>query len=147
MNVTRSSASRPRPTRRDFLKLVTTAVLSATGVIVGAGLFRFLDFESEPIPQTDFDLGPASSFPVGSRTMEPDVPALIINAPEGFKAISLVCTHLGCTVEPSTEGFSCPCHGSRYDGQGNVVRGPAMQALRRLRAEVNGSGHLVVHTD
>ena len=36
-------------------------------------------------------------------------------------AISLVCTHLGCTVTRIETGFLCPCHGSQYDGDGNVV--------------------------
>ena len=31
---------------------------------------------------------------------------------EGVYAISMVCTHLGCIVKPSTAGFDCPCHAS-----------------------------------
>ncbi len=147
MNATRSSASPARPSRRDLLKLATSAVLSMAGVIAGAGLLRFLDFQSEPSPQTEFDLGLASSYPIGSRTTEPNVPALILHTQEGFRALSLVCTHLGCTVEQAPEGFACPCHGSRYDAQGAVTRGPASQPLRQLRAEVNEAGHLVVRTD
>ena len=50
-------------------------------------------------------------------------------------AISLVCTHLGCTVSRIETGFLCPCHGSQYDGDGNVVGGPAPKTLpwKKLR--------------
>jgi cytochrome b6-f complex iron-sulfur subunit len=45
--------------------------------------------------------------------------------------ISSICTHLGCTVKWNTQEnhFVCPCHGSQYDAQGRVIRGPAQQAL------------------
>ena len=46
-------------------------------------------------------------------------------------AIRPVCTHLGCTVEwqSGQSRFVCPCHGSQYDAQGRVVRGPARRSL------------------
>jgi cytochrome b6-f complex iron-sulfur subunit len=44
-------------------------------------------------------------------------------------AISLVCTHLGCTVNRVETGFQCPCHGSQYDTDGIVVGGPAPKTL------------------
>ena len=44
-------------------------------------------------------------------------------------AISLVCTHLGCTVNRVETGFLCPCHGSQYDSDGLVVGGPAPKTL------------------
>ena len=50
-------------------------------------------------------------------------------------AISLVCTHLGCTVNRVETGFLCPCHGSQYDSDGIVVGGPAPKTLPWL--EVN----------
>lgn len=57
----------------------------------------------------------------------------------GFYALSLVCTHLGCTVTVTEEMISCPCHGSRFDRQGKVEQGPANEPLRRLELdEQNG---------
>ncbi len=46
-------------------------------------------------------------------------------------AINPICTHLGCTVEWNQQQnhFICPCHGSQYDSQGRVVRGPAGRSL------------------
>ncbi len=46
------------------------------------------------------------------------------------KAISLTCTHQGCTVQPQADGrFLCPCHGALYDSQGKVLREPAQRDL------------------
>jgi cytochrome b6-f complex iron-sulfur subunit len=137
----------PNTSRRDFIKLGTAALLTASGLIGLGGLIRFFDFQTEPTPKTEFELGPASKYPVGSRTVIPDVPALLIRDGNGFSALSLVCTHLGCTVQEMPEGFSCPCHGSRYDAKGNVVRGPAQKPLKPLRVETTSGGDLVLHTD
>jgi cytochrome b6-f complex iron-sulfur subunit len=51
----------------------------------------------------------------------------------GFTAIDAVCSHQSCTVT-NADGdiYVCPCHGSRYDRSGRVVKGPAMAALRRF---------------
>merc|ERR1719284_1887479 len=45
--------------------------------------------------------------------------------------INAVCTHLGCTVpwNAAENKFMCPCHGSQYNNQGKVVRGPAPLSL------------------
>jgi len=50
-------------------------------------------------------------------------------------ALDLVCTHLGCTVTVTSSGLSCPCHGSHFDRQGRVLKGPADRSLRRLKVE------------
>ncbi len=147
MNAMRSRDNAPTPTRRDFLRLATTGVLSAAGLVGLGELIRFLGFESEQAPQTVFDVGEAAQYAAGSRTVLPAFPAVLFAAPSGFKAISLVCTHLGCTVEEVDGGFKCPCHGSRYDAQGNVERGPARLPLRQLRVEQTAQGRLLIHTD
>ena len=128
--------------RRDFLKMASAAILTASGLLGLGGLFRFLAARTEPLPPTDFDLGPASNYPPGSRTALPDIPALLVHTQNGFSAISLVCTHLGCTVESKSEGFSCPCHGSRFDPQGKVSRGPAEKPLNSLRTGASSDGKL-----
>ena len=73
-----------------------------------------------------------------------NVYALLPDQPE---AISLTCTHQGCTVnetDVATAGattvsarnngqFLCPCHGAAYDQNGKVLRGPAQRDLPRFR--------------
>lgn len=50
------------------------------------------------------------------------------------------CTHLGCTFpwNPNENQFQCPCHGSRYDADGRVVRGPAPLPLKLVRVTLAG---------
>jgi len=133
--------------RRDFLKLASSVVLTASGLLGLRGLLRFLDTQTDPFPPTNFDLGPASGYAAGSRTFRPEIPAVVLNTTSGFSALSLVCTHLGCTVESKPEGFACPCHGSRFDAQGKVTRGPAQKPLKSLRTEITSDGKLHVYTN
>ncbi|NEQ69449.1 MAG: FAD-dependent oxidoreductase [Symploca sp. SIO2D2] len=49
-------------------------------------------------------------------------------------AISLSCTHQGCTVQRQADGkYLCPCHGAVYDSQGQVLAGPAKRDLPRFQ--------------
>ena len=56
----------------------------------------------------------------------------------GFAALSSVCTHRGCTVDIGGPGLACPCHGSQYDREGQVKRGPANRALTRYPVRTIG---------
>jgi Rieske Fe-S protein len=49
-----------------------------------------------------------------------------------FDTHTAVCTHAGCSVKyvAAASQFQCPCHGSKYDLDGNVVVGPATRALK-----------------
>lgn len=54
--------------------------------------------------------------------------------PGGKEAISLSCTHQGCTVQKQNDGqFHCPCHGAVFDAEGRVVSGPAQRDLPRFK--------------
>jgi len=132
--------------RRDFLKLARAALLTAGGLLGLGGLIRFLSYQTEPPPATEFDLGPASNYTAGSRTVLPNIPAVLIRGDRGFTALGLVCSHLGCTVESGADVFSCPCHGSTYDLKGNVTRGPATKPLSAFRVETTGDGNLRLFT-
>ncbi len=56
-------------------------------------------------------------------------------------AFSLRCTHLGCRTrpDPASGGFACPCHGSRFDREGAVIRGPAEAPLARVPVRLEGA--------
>ncbi|MBE0672552.1 MAG: Rieske (2Fe-2S) protein [Anaerolineales bacterium] len=132
--------------RRDFLKLIRNGFLYLSGVLVTGGLLRFLSYESEPKRKTEFDIGSADNYPLGSRTSIPEIPALLIHTESGYTALSLTCTHLGCTLEPNETGFACPCHNSSFDEAGNVIHGPAVKPLQVLRIEITDDGNIKVFT-
>ena len=52
-----------------------------------------------------------------------------------FSAVEAVCTHEGCTINGADGAtYVCPCHGSRYNRNGQVLQGPARAALRQYGA-------------
>ena len=53
-------------------------------------------------------------------------------------ALNAICTHLGCVVPWSAaeNKFMCPCHGSQYNPEGGVVRGPAPLPLALAHVNV-----------
>ena len=63
---------------------------------------------------------------------------LLIRMEEGsYRALGARCTHLGCQVRPGKHALRCPCHGSVFDLEGKVIRGPAKRPLSRYAVEVN----------
>ncbi len=126
----------PRLSRRDFIKLSTHALFSVAGLLGLGGLVRYFSYLPDSEAPSEFDLGDVAGYPVGSRTIRNEIPAVIYNREREFVAHSLVCTHLGCAIEPDGTGFACPCHGSRFDQDGNLLAGPAQKPLKQLRVEV-----------
>ena len=86
---------------------------------------------------------PVKDIPANGALVFRDSRIAIIHDERGISAVSLVCTHLGCTVAVTPTGMVCPCHGSRFDLKGEVLSGPADRALMRLVVETNGD-HLTV---
>jgi len=132
--------------RRDFLKVSTNSLLALSGLLGLGGLIRFLSYKADPIPPSEYDIGPAINYPLISRTILAYIPAIVIHDKKGLRAVSLVCSHLGCTIEERNFGFECPCHSSRYDQDGLVQKGPAKINLRKLRVEQTEDGNLHVFT-
>jgi cytochrome b6-f complex iron-sulfur subunit len=69
----------------------------------------------------------------------------------GIYALSLVCTHSGCDMSVdgaiSAGTIDCFCHGSLFDAQGNVLRGPAGAPLPHFIVTEDAQGNLTIHTD
>jgi Rieske Fe-S protein len=117
--------------RREFLTKSTLAVAGVAGaaaIVAGCG---------------DGQIGPTAAIaPTGTLTVKVStLPALATvgqlailanddrvavkrTGPGTFVAISTICTHQGCTIGLSNNAFQCPCHGARYDADGNVTRQP-----------------------
>lgn len=57
------------------------------------------------------------------------------------RAILLKCTHLGCTVgwNAAERTLDCPCHGSKFEEDGDVIKGPAKAALTKYPARFDGT--------
>lgn len=57
---------------------------------------------------------------------------------KGLTAFSSVCTHLGCLVnwDNNKKEFLCPCHGGKYNINGDVTGGPPPNSLTRLPLEI-----------
>jgi len=147
--------------RRDFLmKLGIGAGVAGIGAQAGASLRSLVPNVSYDAPTT-VKLGPPSEFADGLKFL-PDERLFVIREGNTFHAMSAVCTHLGCTVraeamsQPETmtvEGaslrvthrFLCPCHGSKYTGDGSPVSGPAPRPLAWYHLSVAvDDGQLVV---
>jgi len=66
----------------------------------------------------------------------------------GLMALWQRCVHLGCRVPQcdSSQGFECPCHGSKYNFHGEYEDGPAPRNLDRFVVSVDESNSLIVDT-
>ena len=67
---------------------------------------------------------------------------------DGLVAIYQRCVHLGCRVPwcNSSQGFECPCHGSKYNLVGEYYAGPAPRNLDRFVVSVNAAGKFIIDT-
>ena len=117
--------------RRELLTLGGTAgLLGLAAAATGGAMYRYLmPVVSYGIPKK-FRI-PRSDLPgIGDELVFSDQKVVLRRRSEKeVAAISLVCTHLGCTVNVVETGFLCPCHGSQYDEDGIVVGGPAPKTL------------------
>lgn len=126
-----------QPDRRQFLVQISRSALTmaaasalhgcgdATGSGGGGGSPLTVDVSA--LTQDGQALVTATNGPGGA-------PVLVVREAAGtFRALSMVCTHEGCSLnDPSGGEMFCPCHGSRFDLQGNVLRGPANRSLAVL---------------
>jgi len=137
----------PFITRRQMIQ-VGIAALGASwlGILAQSWLFPAAEAGST-IKPVEFSL---AELPVGgSKTFQyGSTPAIAIRTPESIRAFSLICTHLGCTVEwqSGQRSFYCPCHDGRFDEFGEVTAGPPPVPLESLPVQVEGERVIVGET-
>jgi glycine/D-amino acid oxidase-like deaminating enzyme/nitrite reductase/ring-hydroxylating ferredoxin subunit len=76
------------------------------------------------------DVAPGEGRIVGRRGDQ----TAVYRDPQGeVHAISARCTHLGCILSwnPAETSWDCPCHGSRFSVDGEVIQGPAVRNLEK----------------
>jgi len=147
-------------------KLISRIGLGATLLAIGGQAYAVLRslvpnvlYES---PQR-FKVGTIDKFAEGAQFVD-DKRIFIFREKNTFHCISATCTHLGCTVKMNrlkqaksvnVRGrqineqveFACPCHGSKYYGDGTNYEGPAPKPLAHYKLEVSPEdGQLVVDT-
>lgn len=145
-------------------KVLSRLGLGATLMALGGQAFAFVRslvpnvlYES---PQR-YKVGTPDQFNEGPTFLE-DKRVFIFRQKNTFHAISATCTHLGCTVKMqrltqpkkvSVRGreieeqaeFACPCHGSKYYGDGTNYSGPAPRPLDYYKLELSpDDGQLLV---
>lgn len=119
--------------------------LSTCACLAGAVISGCASMATRPVATTGgvvrLDLGeyPELAKSGGSAKILPDGfqdPIYVLALDDGhFTALSPICTHRGCTVDIEGARLVCPCHGSTYDREGTVLRGPAEDPLRRFPVE------------
>jgi len=147
--------------RRDFImRLGIGAGVVGLAAQGGASLRSLVPNVSYDAPTT-VRLGQPSEYPDGLKFL-PDQRLFVFREGKTFHAISAACTHLGCTVRAEalprpetrtvkgqplrmTHRFLCPCHGSKYSGDGGNLAGPAPRPLVWFELSVSpDDGQLVV---
>ena len=134
--------------RRDFFGRIGIAACAAA--VAGSGVVT-LDYLRPRVlfePPTRFRAGTPLDYPEGVVRFNKQQRAYVIGASGGVYALSAVCTHLGCITRflSDEKCIACPCHGSRFDLEGNVIHGPAPRPLQWLEVQADPSGNLLVDT-
>ena len=145
------SGTPANPERRELLaRCMGACALAVVAPVLGA-CASLATMSIRPVDgrlQLSLAQHPQLSQPGGSLRVLPEGhrdPIYVLAQPDGsFTALSPICTHKGCTVDVQGERLVCPCHGSTYDRNGRVLRGPAERALARYDARVTPERVLIV---
>lgn len=111
---------------RDVLAQATAQVTLGG---IGTGASRTVEWRGKPVfvlhrTARQIERMQASQ---GSR-IDPQPDESRVKEPEWLVVVG-ICTHLGCVPTREESGWFCPCHGSRYDNSGRVLKGPAPRNL------------------
>jgi Rieske Fe-S protein len=131
--------------RKFFVKLgLGSLSIAAAGTAVFAYQFLSPNVLYEPSPVVN--AGKPESYPLDSVTLDVNSGIYLIHSNEGFFSLGAVCTHLGCLTawKPELGIIACPCHGSKFQRNGQKIEGPAPKPLPWLRTWLSDDGDLMV---
>jgi cytochrome b6-f complex iron-sulfur subunit len=133
--------------RRNLLNGIAGAALAIAAVGAAAVSVEYLSPNVLFEPPTSFRIGHPEDYPLNSVTLMLEQQVFIVRFPAGFRALSAVCTHLGCITkwDPNLNLIACPCHGSRFSRNGTVERGPAPRPLPHFAMRFLPDGDLMVN--
>lgn len=134
----------PEISRRKFLSSLGWLGVAVSGAFAAIGNILYLKPAVSYGPATNFRVGKQEEFKEGIKEVFENERVAVVRDKTGFAAISLVCTHLGCTIQANDSGFNCPCHGSQFDSEGNVTGGPAPRPLEWYQVSLAPNGELEV---
>lgn len=133
-------------TRREFLYYVWMSSMAM--FMAGSGgatlAYAFPRFKEGQFGGK-FVVGKADEFEDGSVTPVRNGKFFLVRQGDEYKALYQVCTHLGCLVRESEQGFSCPCHGSKFTKDGTLVASPAPRDMDEFAVEII-DGNVIVDT-
>ena len=122
-----------------FFSFLATATLGALRLMVPRVLYE---------APSAFKAGFPADYVVGevNEKYKDEFRVWIVREPEGFYALSAICTHLGCTPRwlPPENKFKCPCHGSGYHKDGVNFEGPTPRPLERLKITLADDGQILI---
>jgi cytochrome b6-f complex iron-sulfur subunit len=144
------------PSRRRFFQITGWSSLGIFFASAGAAFAKFFYPGVLYEPQTTFNAGKPEEYLKPSNPTDAVVDerfkktqrVWIVRNSKGIYAMVGVCTHLGCTPNwfPGEQRFKCPCHGSNYNLEGEVVAGPAPLPLFRAKISLAPDGSMIVTT-
>ncbi len=125
--------------RRTFLFLSTTFAAGCATVPGGA---NFASGDKERL----VNAGPAGQYLAdGVYTRFRDLGFFIVRRGVNLFALSAICTHKHCKLDAGLDGtFHCPCHGSMFNPDGKVTKGPARRNLPAFELSTDENGSLLV---
>jgi cytochrome b6-f complex iron-sulfur subunit len=137
------------PAEFDRRTFFTKIGLGSLGIATAGTIVFSYEYLSPNVlyePSTIVNVGKVESFAVNSVTMDVNSGIYLVRADEGYFALSMVCTHLGCLTAWNQDLgiIACPCHGSKFKRTGEKIEGPAPKPLPWLRIWVSDEGDLMV---
>jgi Rieske Fe-S protein len=122
--------------RRSFLKIIVAGIIS----------FFIVVWNKLTLIHIEINKDAKKVFPINkNKTVSFDNDYIIVSENNTTTVLSSHCTHLGCKIDKMVgDHFVCPCHGSEYDMNGKVIKGPAYKNLETVPFQISEDGKSIL---